>query len=732
MKSVFAKVYLFLSLIFLAAAVATAENSTEPSSEIPKEQLWNAVLGIESQMRKIYAWEEKTYEPNIPISLYATISEKEAFEAYKKLADSGDLSAQYAVSLCYENALGVKTSRKNAVAYLEKAMEKQYAPAISRYCELIVTSRSITTTDAKVAVQILANSLASRYADSYRVLSMCYRMGFGVKNDNKIATDLLEKAKQAKGADIAQLDKMLADIYLSMYQDDKTKSDYYNKALHYYDESAHYGDTEAMYTFAIEFPKAAKAAYWYKKYKKCESERSQKELERKETLFPYWLTRAEKGDSSALYNLADFFDPRGITRTPSLEKSVYYRKKAADAGSEKACYDIYLMYLSGDGVAQNFAEAKKYRKKCAEYGGNLSDDLKRIDDEKALKALESKETKIFTPSDYEGDENIELLYEAAVLYYLSDANTTVENWKAVFPYVEKAALKGNATALCLLGDIYYNGLGVDGDTKKGLHYYRISASLLNEDAMLKIAECYEDGINVAFDADEAMAWYMMAALRGNSAAEEVSAFYDELHLLSESSAENVVPEIEEEWWTEEDDSEEKEAQSEAKESGSEEEEKEEKIDWATFGEPTVLDFDNAADFAYDVAVMESPESVALLLLSSKMLSLPDWSAYCATISDGERQIDAEAALEALWNEKIAGADDLAMKIFGNTFNETENGGTLVINVSGTAFTGEFSTDYALDFVHTEDSGYLVAGIRELDFAYAYYLYIGLLLNTIAQ
>ena len=727
MKSVSTKIIVLFMVLCVALPAFSEDSLALDEAKIERPRLFDAVLGIESTMMHIANWEESAYPASVSEELYGDISQQTAFESYKKLADSGNVRAMIAVSLGFENGLGTKTNRKNALSYLEKAMEKQYAPAISRYCELTIADRSMTTTDAKIVVQLLANSLSSRYQDAYRVLSTCYRMGFGVKSDKKIAADLLEKSKLARGANAALADTLIAELYLEMYQDDNAKTDLVEKAHKLYSQAAELGSEDAMLSLATEFSNHSEAGFWYKKYKETVSNRVNEELAHKERMVFYWLSRAEKGDIYAQYDLADFYDARSVSKMPNLEKSIYYLKKAADGGNEKACFELYFMYLSGDGVKQDFSEAKKYRQKCGEYGGNMENDLRRIEAEKSFKSFGDKNAQTFNPKEYDANENPDSLYEGAVLFYLPDGNASVENWKAVFPYVEKAALNGNADALCLLGDIYFNGYGVDGDVQKGLHYYRIAAALLNEDAMLKIAECYEDGIAVPFDADEAMAWYMMAALRGNTAAQNFAAFYDELGLLSTDDvpSKSETVESEELWWTQ------------PSESKSDEDENaiadiSEEINWETFGEPTVVNFDNAPDFAYDVAVMESPESVALMLLSCKMLDLPNWSDYCTEVEAAGETQDGEESVESVWNEKISGSDDLVFKIYGNTFTETEDGGTLVFSVSGTAFGGSFSTDYALDFVHSEEDGYRVVQCREIDFAFAYYIYIGLLLNSMAE
>ena len=246
MKSVSTKIIVLFMVLCVALPAFSEDSLALDETKIERPRLFDAVLGIESTMMHIANWEESAYPASVSEELYGDISQQTAFESYKKLADSGNVRAMIAVSLCFENGLGTKTNRKNALSYLEKAMEKQYAPAISRYCELTIADRSMTTTDAKIVVQLLANSLSSRYQDAYRVLSTCYRMGFGVKSDKKIAADLLEKSKLARGANAALADTLIAELYLEMYQDDNAKTDLVEKAHKLYSQAAELGSEDAL------------------------------------------------------------------------------------------------------------------------------------------------------------------------------------------------------------------------------------------------------------------------------------------------------------------------------------------------------------------------------------------------------------------------------------------------------------------------------------------------------
>jgi len=699
-----------LVLFLLVFPVFAQKTNVKASVDV---RLLDAVLGIESYMKTIADWEESPYDA-VNEAEYGAISEKSAFDSYKKLADSGDVRAKVAVSYCYENALGVKKSRASAMTYLEKAMEELYAPAISSYCELVMKNSSFTTTDAKVVSQILANSLSKKYVQSYIVLAECYRIGFGVKSDSKIAIDLLEKAKKVKGANIAEIDGMIADIYFAMYQEDKTNSDNAREALSHYTSAAELGNENAELELVFSFyakdaimSDSKLCAYWYSKNKESYSKRANRLIEHKEKMKPFWEERAAKGDAFAMYNLADYYDSHSETKEANLEKCIYYLKKAADGGNEKAAYDLYVRYFSGDGVKQNYEEAKKYRRKCGEYGGNAAADIKRLDEEISFKAATEKKETLFDAKKYAEED----VYEEALLFYLNDGLASVENWKALYPYVEKEAFRGNSSALKLLGDIYFYGFGVSGDLKKGMHYYRLAASLQNEEAMMKIAECYEDGIAVPLDTDEAMAWYMTASFLGSSVAAEIASFYDELGLLKDNFLENRTNtsnnSVEENfWWTPEieDDVSKKEEPS--------------AVDWNAFGEPTVITEDNAPDYAYDVVIVESAESVATLLISSKMLNLPQWSSFCTEQNiDGEVK-DGEEIIEAFWNEKIEGSEDLEFKIYGGTFFEEseteEKTSLLVFNVCGKGFAGSFSSDYVFDFAHSDEDGYRVFACRQIE------------------
>lgn len=83
-----------------------------------------------------------------------------------------------------------------------------------------------------------------------------------------------------------------------------------------------------------------------------------------------------------------------------------------------------------------------------------------------------------------------------------------------FKYFSASARSGDSNALKNLGNMYYNGIGVDADKTKAFDYYRQSAMKDNPDAMYKVAVMYERGIGVGKNQTSANKWYDMLERKG--------------------------------------------------------------------------------------------------------------------------------------------------------------------------------------------------------------------------
>lgn len=103
--------------------------------------------------------------------------------------------------------------------------------------------------------------------------------------------------------------------------------------------------------------------------------------------------------------------------------------------------------------------------------------------------------------------------------------------KKEFRQLQKAAEKGDADAQLKLGDACYTGTSVKRDQKKAVEWYQLAAAQDNAEAYLKLGDVFSKGAyskdivfddgdptagenDIAKDENEAMRWYIKAALKG--------------------------------------------------------------------------------------------------------------------------------------------------------------------------------------------------------------------------
>lgn len=113
---------------------------------------------------------------------------------------------------------------------------------------------------------------------------------------------------------------------------------------------------------------------------------------------------------------------------------------------------------------------------------------------------------------------------AAAHYHFRPAANAVSamasgNYRAAVKLYTEAAANGDRRASNSLGNLYYLGLGVELDYTMAAKHYLESASAGVADAQLNIANLFKLGLGVTHDPMRAFAWYNMADIHGNPAAE---------------------------------------------------------------------------------------------------------------------------------------------------------------------------------------------------------------------
>lgn len=118
--------------------------------------------------------------------------------------------------------------------------------------------------------------------------------------------------------------------------------------------------------------------------------------------------------------------------------------------------------------------------------------------------------------------DIDAMIELATLY-LRGEHTDYEKAKEL---CRQAAEKGNTDALCRMGWMFTEGMGVPKNYAVALEYYVEAANKGNTTALNAIANAYKNGFGINRNYTEAFNWYMKSANLGNiTAMHELSNMY---------------------------------------------------------------------------------------------------------------------------------------------------------------------------------------------------------------
>lgn len=147
-------------------------------------------------------------------------------------------------------------------------------------------------------------------------------------------------------------------------------------------------------------------------------------------------------------------------------------RKAAEQGKSDAQFNLGLMYLKGEGVAQNYVEAKALFEKAA---------------------LQN---------------NVRAQVNLARMY--AKAKGVAPNYGMAVYWFDKAAALGYADAQYSLGVLYVSGMGVSRDYDKARDLFSKAAQQKNASAQYQLGLMYFKGKGVAIDKVAAMKWLILA------------------------------------------------------------------------------------------------------------------------------------------------------------------------------------------------------------------------------
>lgn len=193
-------------------------------------------------------------------------------------------------------------------------------------------------------------------------------------------------------------------------------------------------------------------------------------------------------------------------------------QRAAATGDPYAMYRVGLSYVNGQGVAQDYREARLWFEKAAASGhaGAMN----------YLGVLYN--SGLGVPLYYEKAREWQMKAAAAGDLYamynlgLSYANGrgVDQDYKEARGWFEKAAAGGHPGAMNHLGILYNSALGVPKDYEKAREWHERAAAAGEPHAMYNLGLSYANGRGVVQDGKQALLWFEKAAAAGNENAKK--------------------------------------------------------------------------------------------------------------------------------------------------------------------------------------------------------------------
>lgn len=163
----------------------------------------------------------------------------QAFSEFLPLANQGDFRSQYYVGYLYLNGYGVTQDSKEAIRYLQKAVDQNYDMAQSLMA-FLYSEGQVLPKDKKKALSLYQKASEQNNISANLNLGVMYYMGDGVERNYETALKYFQKVPIESKPIVS---RYLGDIYLN----NATLRDY-DKAIAYYKISAQQGDLSSFFT----------------------------------------------------------------------------------------------------------------------------------------------------------------------------------------------------------------------------------------------------------------------------------------------------------------------------------------------------------------------------------------------------------------------------------------------------------------------------------------------------
>jgi len=192
------------------------------------------------------------------------------------------------------------------------------------------------------------------------------------------------------------------------------------------------------------------------------------------------------GHDATIESLRDYNAAVSAYSNRDYTKAYEEFKKLAEQGYARGQYNLALIYLVGEGVAQDYVEGLKWLRKAAEQEKGKDD---------------------------------ELIVAQAQFYlggmYAEGRGVPKDDVEAA-KWLRMAADSGISFAQFQLAEMYHDGAGVPKDYVEAAKWYRKAAEQGDATAQVELAELYKGVPGVPQNYAEVVKWYRKAAEQGNT------------------------------------------------------------------------------------------------------------------------------------------------------------------------------------------------------------------------
>ncbi|MDE6668982.1 MAG: sel1 repeat family protein [Muribaculaceae bacterium] len=410
---------------------------------------------------------------------------KEALKWWFKSAQQGNAQGLEYAGMCYQYGRGIAADSLKAAQLYEASIKRGNTSLLLRNVE-----------QAKKG-NLFSNML----------LASCYQKGIGVERDSTKATPFLTIAALGHSVTAQR------ELGLSML-----KANQLDKAAAWFRQGAAGGNADCAYYYGTMLLKGTGV----KRDKNLGAD--------------YMLQAAYAGLPQAMYQTANcYLTGEGLTR--NADQAVKWYNKAADKGIGKAQWMLASCYRQGVGTPVNYEQALHWYTEATRNGYAetfkklITDSIPNSPFVSYLNGLQAYRQKDFTKalrdfktvekagvtdgqimtgliltnpaySHYDLKKGVQLIEQAArsnarAMYLMAafceSGRGTEKSMPRAIEYLEHSAEMDYAPAQCALGDLYFEGRGVEHNIRKAMEWYAKAAAQnqLSNNAVRRYALCRE-------------------------------------------------------------------------------------------------------------------------------------------------------------------------------------------------------------------------------------------------